>query len=106
MTDWITDRLPTEADADKYGFVTTPGLMGTVQNHWSTVMRGAPWRHTTIQGLIMAKSHKFTVIPRKFTSITYANNRYIALADDGTAWEDYGHGWRQIHPLPAREVME
>lgn len=45
------------------------------------------------------------ITPRKFTSITHADDRYLALADDGTAWEDYGNGWVQLDPLPTREVQ-
>ena len=42
--------------------------------------------------------------PRLFTSITYADDRYLALADDGTAWFNFGQGWVQLDPLPAREA--
>ena len=43
--EWITDRLPTEADGDMDGDVRLrdrPGSSG-----WSFVRPGAPWRHTS-----------------------------------------------------------
>lgn len=109
-TDWITDRLPIEADADLYGEVVArlPSRLeqGNVWSsfvQWDEVPVDAPWRHTIIwrspDGV-----KPTTTIPRKFTSITHAGDRYLALADDGTAWEDYGNGWAQLDPLPAREV--
>lgn len=104
-TDWITDRPPTEADADEHGLVlarwpykSNPALLWSSPAEWEAVTTGTPWRHTSMWGSAP------TTIPRKFTSITHADDRYLALADDGTAWEDYGNGWVQLDPLPAREV--
>jgi hypothetical protein len=104
-TDWITDRLPTEADADHHGEVLAqvpsgfkPGEIWSSFTEWDEVPADSPWRHTSIW------RSPTTTIPRKFTSITHIGDRYLALADDGTAWEDYGIGWQQLDPLPAREV--
>lgn len=49
MTDWITDRPPTEADGDCEGYVRAcvhpgSGVSGFV--HWSYVKIGVPWRRT------------------------------------------------------------
>jgi hypothetical protein len=51
--EWITDRLPTEADGDMDGNVwmrlsplTIMGIMG-FSVHWSYVGSAAPWRHTS-----------------------------------------------------------
>lgn len=42
MTDWITDRLPTEADADTDGdVVVNDGYL-----LWNKVQLGRPWRHS------------------------------------------------------------
>lgn len=51
-------------------------------------------------------SNSDTPIPRLFTSITHADGRYLALADDGTAWFNYGdaRGWQKLESLPDREV--
>lgn len=106
-TDWITDRLPTEADADANGNVLAlmPSHMSLGETwslfiKWDQVDDGTPWCHASLRGSTAA----LTTTPRQFTSITYANDRYLALADDGTAWEDWGQGWVQLDPLPAREV--
>ena len=95
-TDWITDRLPTKADADADGEVLAQGK-GWI--NWKHVTTGTHWRHTIIW------RSPTTTIPRKFTSITHVDDRYLALADDGTAWFDLGNGWMQMDPLPAREVQ-
>jgi hypothetical protein len=106
-TDWITDRPPTEADADEHGEVLAqlpsgfkPGETWSSFTEWEHVTTGTPWRHTSM----WPPAAPTTTIPRLFTSITHADDRYLALADDGTAWEDYGNGWVQLDPLPAREV--
>lgn len=112
MTDWITDRwitdrLPTEADADEHGEVLAqlpswfkPGETWSAFTEWEQVPANTPWRHTSLWGSAAAP----TTTPRLFTSITYADDRYLALADDGTAWFNFGKSWLQLDPLPAREV--
>ena len=103
MTDWITDRLPTEADADEHGEVLAQGKTWSGFVKWKRVTTGTHWRHTSLwrspDGVAPT-----TTIPRKFTSITHSDDRYLALADDGTAWFNFGKGWLQLDPLPAREV--
>lgn len=106
-TDWITDRPPTEADADADGEVLTPLLRPgpwSAFTKWDQVPAGLPWRHTSWWRAASAPAPAPATTPRLFTSITYADDRYIALADDGTAWFNFGKGWLQLEPLPAREV--
>lgn len=50
MTDWITDRLPTKADADKDGDVLVPGKPGDPFNadtidswNYRLIILGQPW---------------------------------------------------------------
>lgn len=46
MSDWITDRLPTEADADADGDVKArykPSSDAWSYQHWSWVSQGQPW---------------------------------------------------------------
>ena len=104
-TDWITDRLPTEADADGHGEVLAQDEPWGSFTEWEAVTTGTPWRHTSTWRSPDGATPTTTTIPRKFTSITRADYRYLALADDGTAWEGYGNGWVQLDPLPAREVQ-
>jgi len=99
-TDWIRDRLPTVADADEKGEVLTPHKTTgqTFFQRWQEVRPNQQWRHTSRWRSIP------TTTPRLFASITRTKDRYLALADDGTAWENWGQGWVQLDPLPAREV--
>ena len=106
-TDWITDRLPTEADANEHGTVLalkpSPLKQGETWSlfiKWDQVDDVTPWCHASLRGSTAAP----TITPRLFTSITYADDRYLALADDGTAWFNFGKGWVQLDPLPAREA--
>lgn len=49
MSNWITDRLPTRADADEWGLVLVRHLglkSSQVIAHWSN-LAGAEWRHTS-----------------------------------------------------------
>ena len=100
-TDWITDRLPTEADADFDGrvMVTTTTHGAALLVSWDSVRPSEQWRHTSAWHILTP-----TTTPRLFTSITHVCDRYLALADDGTAWFNFGKGWVQLDPLPAREV--
>jgi hypothetical protein len=48
--EWITDRLPTEADGDRDGDVWMRHVSSSEHNffaHWSHVGPGAPWQRTT-----------------------------------------------------------
>ena len=45
MIKWITDRLPTEADADQNGHVVTPGnLSNYTLFHFAFIAPGEPWQ--------------------------------------------------------------
>jgi hypothetical protein len=47
--EWITDRLPTEADGDIDGDVQMrrrPASIGYNYAHWSLIGLGVPWQHT------------------------------------------------------------
>jgi hypothetical protein len=47
--EWITDRLPTEADGDRNGHVWMRHVSGSEYNfyaHWSHVGPDAPWQRT------------------------------------------------------------
>ena len=106
MSDWIIDRPPTEADADRDGDVAVkqrPGSDGYAYLHWSFVKPGMVWRRT---------SHWYAAVttptsqPRRIVSIALdADYSVAAVADDGTAWWLSGDGtkWAQMPALPDRE---
>lgn len=100
--DWITDRLPTKADADEWGDVVIGYEGGWDMVRFEEVLTGQPWlafkpAATTKRRII---STNRTVHPNGVAIID-------AVADDGTAWwvaqGDDENGWRQLPPLPDRE---
>ncbi len=101
--DWITDRLPTKADGDEWGDVVIAIEDGWDMTRWEEVPLGTPWLAfkpaTTTKRRIISTNR--TVHPNGVAIID-------AVADDGTAWwvaqGDDENGWRQLPPLPDREV--
>jgi len=47
MTEWISDRLPTEADADPLGMVRWGPRLPGFLCPWSDVRAGEVWTHTS-----------------------------------------------------------
>lgn len=120
MTDWITDRQPTEADGDVEGEVEvcrSPLVDEATWMHWSYVGPSTPWKHGlgwTPPGPQLAPAAP-TTEPRRFVSISRTivsdEDHFLdAIADDGTAWVlrmnvCSGSGrWRPMAPLPDYEV--
>ena len=110
MTEWITDRPPTEADADPDGDVLIRrNPSDFIHLPWRYVAAGAPWRRT---GTFPAPAKLNTTVsyPRRFVSISrqiaIAGSVLDAVADDGTAWSLWpgDNQWQPHSPLPAREV--
>ena len=113
MSDWITDRLPTEADADRDGEVAVkqrPASASHPYFHWSSVKPGMAWRRTDYW--VAPEPAVPATQPRRFVSISRtvqpAGHTLDAIADDGTAWwkvlgSDDQTDWHQLSPLPARE---
>ena len=116
MTEWITDRPPTEADGDSDGDVVVrmrPNIEIPQLLHWSYVGTGAPWKHCDQwQSPAPAAEPTPTTEPRRFVSISrtiVAGEDHIldAIADDGTAWflrTNVCSRWRPMAPLPDYEV--
>lgn len=118
MTDWITDRLPTEKDADDDGNVrvcSSPrlNLKDYVYDKWNIVTPGWPWRHSHYCARTPAAPEPTPPAPepkkatRGFAQIIWDSNneQQYAIATDGTAWHrDYVYGtwfdWEQVQPLP------
>lgn len=101
--DWITDRLPTEAEADKWGDVVIAYEGGWDMVRWEQVQTGQAWlafkpADAATKRRIISTNR--TVHPNGVAIID-------AVADDGTAWwiaqGDDDNGWRQLPPLPDRE---
>lgn len=112
MTDWITDRAPTENDADPDGDVAVrrqPYREGKkVYRDWSLIAAGTPWRHTEYW---TERDTPEPVTTRRFASITRtvtANGSHTidAIDTDGNAWwmvvgdPDWDQGWQRMTPLP------
>jgi len=115
---WITDRPPTEADADSDGDVAVqqrPGQDSFAYLHWSFVKPGISWRRTSYRPYRPAPERApepaaRAMQSRRFVSISRTvhdhGHTLDAIADDGTAWwkvADHTE-WRQLSPLPAREL--
>lgn len=101
--DWITDRLPTEDDADVFGDVIVGDGTAWEEANWYDVEPGQAWLAfkpaTTTKRRIISTNR--TVHPNGVAIID-------AVADDGTGWwvaqGDDENGWHQLPPLPDREV--
>lgn len=99
---WITNRLPTADDADVNGevIISKPSDGRPLAMHWTDVCEGHMWRITTTKRRIISTNR--TVHPNGVAIID-------AVADDGTAWwiaqGDDDNGWRQLPPLPDREIQ-
>jgi hypothetical protein len=63
MTKWITDRLPTEAVADRDGDVQIPYRVDSDDHrwqHWSLVVLGQPWSSEEARRIIAADADEPT----------------------------------------------
>ena len=120
---WITDRPPTEADADRDGDVAVkrrPGSDACACVHWSFVKPGMFWRRTSFwsapeQAVPATQPRRFVSISR--TILKDGDHILDAIDDEGIVWwrrlDTQPHhpafppkapAWQQLSPLPAREV--
>ena len=126
MSDWIIDRPPTEADADRDGDVAVkkrPGSDDYAYLHWNFVKPGVPWRRTNLWYAEQTPEPAVPATPpRRFVSIRRTILRdgdhiLDAVDDKGIAWwmrlDTQPHhpafppqdpAWQQLSPLPAREL--
>lgn len=106
MLPWITNRLPTEKDADVDGdIVCVCDFGGGWQIRPAKDLRpGTPWLPYNPPG--QPWQHSQTV-PRKIVQLIDSSDLSgcLALADDGTLWQwrPNSTSWAQIKPLPDRE---
>jgi hypothetical protein len=119
MTYWITDRVPTEKDADADGDVVVcanrQGSLIFTFRDWNAIRLGEPWL-PFIPPLITEQSSFATtaaaatqpptpcLVQRRFVSLISHNSALIAVADDGTAWFqlDSASDWHPLRALPPR----
>ena len=116
-SEWITDRRPTEADADADGDVRLRKHHNNDYSfaHWSYVAAGAPWQHTYLWKpptvAVAPEPAAPATQPRRFVAISRTmrpEGGYIldAIDEDGVAWcQVVGvTKWLRHKELPAREV--
>ena len=110
--DWITDRLPTEADGDEDGYVivSTPTQRKWYRAYFRLVSCGQSWLPFTPPAAKPAPESVAPATPapqpRRIISIAEADAAVFAIADDGTAWSLSANwsNWTQLPALPDREV--
>ncbi len=112
---WITDRLPTEADADGYGYVLVEdgAISGAMPFSWSEVVLGQGWWSPLAADAASALLSS-TSTRRKVVQITTpANSALIfAVCDDGTVWLASAEklrsesAWVQIPGIPGASDEE
>lgn len=106
---WITNRLPTEADADEYGRVvifvfTSKVFWSTIL--WSKVEKFQPWlKFEPVSNPLNGKPRLYKCFCGSPETDHSVETRY-AVAEDGTAWYRKGNGpWQQETPLPERAKL-
>ena len=103
-TDWITDRLPTEEDADCDGEVFVLSDRGVDFISWNHVVTlGTPWRPFAKPTEIFPTERRFAFVSR---AIEPGGDHIIdAIDDDGNAWWMVAGSseWNRLTPLPAKD---
>ena len=116
--EWITDRLPTAADADGDGKLRLLTRFGaTLDRGWSychhtLVAPGQPWwSRNAAKRAEMAAPAPAPELTRKVVQIAAFRNRLgclcelFALCNDGTMWTtDESGPWSQLPAIPQPEA--
>jgi len=86
--DWITDRLPSAADADEDGdVIVMPCDAGRLYcKNWRDVKPGDAWCH-------MRQSQS---MPQRIVGLARYNDSCIAFDQDGAAWNCAGLTWARL----------
>jgi hypothetical protein len=105
---WITDRLPTEADGDGDGDVRmVPAPHADPDDyllvHWSYVGDAAPWQRTSCwePHTEPAPTEPDRIASRRVVQITGGDDWLVALCNDGTLlrWAAVV-GWTELPAIP------
>jgi hypothetical protein len=106
MDQWITDRLPTAADADSDGDVKVPDGIRSVPphgfyQHHTLVVPGQPWWSEEAAGRVEVAAPA-PAPTRKVVQIAASTGLDLfALCDDGTVWiNDSKTTWAQLTAIP------
>ena len=112
MNEWITDRLPTAADADQDGDVKIPYKPRNIPEqgvfaHYSVVVPGQPWWSRNAAARATRPTPPPAPAPaRVVTALAIDSDvTVIAACNDGTMWirQPMG-GWGQIPSIPQPEA--
>ncbi len=114
MAEWITDRLPTAADADGDGDVKACCRGGTGPEdgpyvHYTVIVPGQPWWSPTAAARA-TRTAQPTPPPapapaRVVTAMCAAFDTMCAACNDGTVWAwSPMHGWTQADSIPQPEA--
>jgi hypothetical protein len=108
MTYWISDRVPTEQEADADGDVVVcfcrQGQLVFTFRDWDAVDLGEHWLPFVKPGS-SATVEPPTPTQRRFVSLISHSTALIAIADDGTAWIQQHASdcdWHPLRALPPR----
>jgi hypothetical protein len=124
MTDWITDRLPTQTDADIDGDVLIPGEYNDeCFVEWATVHDGEPWQQpdryeqikdntiedrwiTSRQPLESDGNKDGAVHVRKYPNKSWGVNIHWSYVGPGVPWEHTRDYEGVIEPIPFEALPE
>jgi hypothetical protein len=105
MSEWITDRLPTEADADNDGDVKIPYKPCSIPEqgvfaHYSVIVPGQPWwSRRAVDRAAQPTPPPAPAPARVVTALATWSGRVFAACSDGTVWGIDGR--EEWYPLPS-----
>ena len=111
MAEWITDRLPTAADADEDGdvrvcFEQSGRSEDGIYVHYSEVVPGQPWWSPKAAAQPTPPPAPAPAPTRVVTAMTANDLRLYAACNDGTMWAvgAVSGEWHQIPSIPQPEA--